>query len=143
MVTRDTSLAMSIGDFSKPLPANFLDPIHLCDAVNNHYDLRTPKDLLRRRVIDAATQTPVAGQPRFWSIFDEAVQFESSFNAAVGMQLLCYKAAAPLSLLVSCNKASTDQCLRSGPISGRGASSTNDAKRKRGAPKRRLEKRGG
>jgi hypothetical protein len=34
----------------------------------------------------------------------------------------------------SCNKASTNQCLRSGPVSGRGASSTN-ANRNRGTTK--------
>jgi len=97
MVTRDVSLAMNIGDFSKPLPANFLDPIHLCDASNNHYELRTPKDLLRRRVIDQTTQAPVQGQPLYWSVFDEALQFECSFSMAVGMQLMCYKSQPPLS----------------------------------------------
>jgi hypothetical protein len=97
MRTLDTSTAAAPGDYSKPLPANFLDPIFLRDAGNNRYDLRVPADLLGKRQIDAGTGLPVQGQPLYWSVFDEALQFECAFSQARSLQLLCFKAPAPLS----------------------------------------------
>jgi len=97
MRSRDTSMTVVAGDFAKPLPSGFLDPIYLSDANNNSYDLRTPQDLLRKRSIDPSTNLPVQGQPLYWSIFDELVQFECSFNQAQSLSLLCFKSQAPLS----------------------------------------------
>ena len=97
MRTLDTSITASAGDYAEALPANFLDPICLRDANNNRYDLRVPADLMRKRQIDGGTGLPVQGQPIYWSVFDEKLQFEVAFNAAQALQLLCFKSPALLS----------------------------------------------
>jgi hypothetical protein len=92
----ESTLAVAAGDSSKALPAGFLDPIALHDVTNNaRLSPRTEQWLGDARRYEGGTL--VAGTPRNFAIFGEALQFEAAYEAAATLRLLSFNAPAVLS----------------------------------------------
>jgi hypothetical protein len=86
-----TMLTLAAGDGFKALPAGFLDPISLRDVTNQiTLRLRHEADLESLRRYDNAVLA--AGTPRTYAIFDEALQFETQYDAAASLRLVYFKA---------------------------------------------------
>jgi hypothetical protein len=91
------TLAMSVGDSTKALPSGYLDPIGaLRDTKNYWYTQRSEDRLLAARMYDP-NGVLQSGQPTFWSVFDELVQFDLKFAEARTLLLPYYKQPDPLS----------------------------------------------
>ncbi len=92
------SASFSVGDSSKALPSDFLDPIgpFATDTANIRYKLTTEHDLMRRRSYDG-TNTLNSGTPAWFAIFNEQVNFDAKFDTATTLQLLYFKLPALLS----------------------------------------------
>lgn len=91
------TLAMSAGDSSKALPTGYLDPIgRLRDTDNARYRHVTPDRLEELRVYDSAGDLE-SGQPGYWSVYDELVQFDFAFDEARTLRMLYYKSPSLLS----------------------------------------------
>lgn len=88
--------AVSVGDYYKALPSDFLDPIdpYIRDTANLKYKSTTETDLIARRTYTSGAVD--SGTPSRWAIFDEKVQFDSKFDTATTLQLLYYKSPALL-----------------------------------------------
>lgn len=85
-----TTLAMSIGDSTKALPTGFQDPLSLRDITNEiTLDLRDPKTIEEMRGYDSAVLS--TGTPENYAIFDEALQFDYSYDAAATLRLVYFK----------------------------------------------------
>ncbi len=75
------SPAMAVGDSSKALPSDFLDPAgKLRDTRTFCYRQRSSDHLMSARVYTSAGALE-SGQPTFWAIFDEAINFDIKFDA--------------------------------------------------------------
>jgi hypothetical protein len=98
MRTLDTSIVTAAGVEKYALPPSFLDPVRpLTDNQGNAYVFKTEGELMRRRNYDPATGLIVRGTPAFFSIFDEALQFDCAFQSGgLVLNLLCFKSPAPL-----------------------------------------------
>jgi hypothetical protein len=90
-----TVLALAAGDSFEPLPAGFLDPIALRDVTNQvTLRQRTESDLESLRRYDNAVLA--AGTPANYAIFDEALQFETQYEAAASLRLVYFRRWPPL-----------------------------------------------
>jgi hypothetical protein len=98
MRTLDTSITTVSGTAAYSLPSLFLDPIDpLIDNQGNVYVHKTEGELLSYRNFDSAGAL-VTGIPALWSIFDEKLQFDVSFNTTGWIfQLMCFKSLPLLS----------------------------------------------
>lgn len=92
-----STLTLNVGDSLKALPAGFLDPIgYITDTDNNRYTQRTQGYIIGERAYDS-NRVLVSGQPTCFAIFDEALQFDVSFDTGRVLNLLYYKTPALLS----------------------------------------------
>jgi hypothetical protein len=92
-----TMLALAAGDSTEPLPTGFLDPISLRDVSNQiTLRLRHEADLENLRRYDNAVLA--GGTPANYAIFDEALQFETQYDAAASLRLVYFKRWTPLAV---------------------------------------------
>jgi hypothetical protein len=92
----ESTLALAAGNASKALPAGFLDPIALYDVTNN-LKLRPRSEQWLGDARQYEGGTLIAGTPRNFTIFGEAFQFETAYDAAATLRLLSFNAPALLS----------------------------------------------
>lgn len=89
--------AVIVGDYYKALPTGFLDPIgKLRDNFFYTYTQRTEDRLLASRLYDEDGNIQ-SGQPAFWAIFDERVNFDIKFDTAKTLSMLYFKSPTVLS----------------------------------------------
>jgi hypothetical protein len=85
------TLTMSVGDSTKALPGGYLDPIgKLRDTEHFEYEQRSEDQLVRSRVYDA-NGALTSGQPTFWTVLDELIQFDVKFATQKTLYLAYYK----------------------------------------------------
>jgi hypothetical protein len=91
-----TPLTLSAGDYSKALPAGFLDPVALYDQTNTiKLALRSEEWLCDRRAYENGALA--TGTPGNYAIFSEALQFDAAYAAGASLRLLGFRAPAVLS----------------------------------------------
>lgn len=90
--------SFAIGASSKALPSDFLDPKgKLRDNKYYEYIQKTEDVLMRSRIYDEDGNLD-SGQPCFWAMFDEAVNFDIKFEEARTLYLPYYKKPALLAV---------------------------------------------
>ena len=101
-----TPLTLVAGDYSKALPAGFLDPIALYDLTNSiKLTLRAEEWLGDARAYQNGALA--SGTPRNVAIFSEALQFDVAYDAAATLKLLGFRAPTLLSLVSPTNFLTT------------------------------------
>ncbi len=97
MIVSDYAFVMAQGDYSKPLPARFLDPIAMRDQYFVRMKARDLPSVKARRWIDATTGAIGQGQPFLFALTGTTIEFNCAADAtATGTYLLDYFGAPPL-----------------------------------------------
>lgn len=93
------SATVSLSDAASTasLPADFLDPISLRDKYKSDVLLTDADGLLLKQTVDADYALNV-GEPRWYAIFDELINFDCAADGAQTFRLVYYKKPAALSV---------------------------------------------
>lgn len=90
------SFSVAVGDSTHALPTGFLDPIgRLRDTSNYRYTQVTEDELVARRVYDS-TGTLYSGQPSYWTVLGELIQFDMKFDTVRALVMPYYQSPAVL-----------------------------------------------
>ena len=90
------SLSVAVGKSYIDLPDGFIDPIGLRDITNDcDLVLKDEGDLERLRAWTSGVLD--SGDPAYWSVFDDAIQFDCKATTALTARMMFYKQPDALS----------------------------------------------
>lgn len=93
------AFALAQGAMTAPFPTGFLDPVAIFnrDLASSKLKMKTPEELLGLRLYDTAANAYVQGEPYYFSVFDEVLNFDVPANGAKNYTLMYYGQPAVLS----------------------------------------------